>query len=40
MEVLSIEKTYFEEHAEDLLNNAGFNKAQFAKAMGVAPHSA
>ena len=39
MEVLSIEKTYFEEHAGDLLNNAGFNKAQFAKAMGVAPQN-
>lgn len=39
MEVLSIEKTYFEEHAEDLLNNAGINKAQFAKAMGIAPQN-
>lgn len=38
MEVLP-EKTYFEEHAEELLNSASLNKAQFAKTMGVAPQN-
>ena len=39
MKGLDTEKTYFEEHAEELLNNAGLNKAQFAKTMGVAPQN-
>lgn len=30
------EKTYFESHAETLLNNAGMNKAQFSERMGIA----
>lgn len=30
------EKTYFETHAETLLNNAGMNKAQFSERMGIA----
>ena len=29
-------KTYFETHAEALLNNAGMNKAQFSERMGIA----
>ena len=39
MEGLSVEKTYFEEHAEEMLSNAGITKAQFAKAVGVAPQN-
>ena len=30
------EKTYFETHAEELLNNAGLNKAKFSEQMGIA----
>ena len=30
------EKTYFEVHAEEMLKNAGMNKAQFAEQMGIA----
>ncbi|MBO8444180.1 MAG: helix-turn-helix transcriptional regulator [Bacteroidetes bacterium] len=30
------EKTYFEVHAEELLKQAGLNKARFAEQMGVA----
>ena len=30
------EKTYFEQHAEELLNNAGLNKAKFSEQMGIA----
>ena len=30
------EKTYFEQHAEELLSNAGLNKAKFSEAMGIA----
>ena len=30
------EKTYFETHAEELLKNAGMNKAQFSERMGIA----
>lgn len=30
------EKTYFELHAEEMLKNAGMNKAQFAEQMGIA----
>lgn len=39
MERLSVEKTYFEEHAEEMLSNAGITKAQFAKVVGVAPQN-
>ena len=31
------EKTYFETHAEELLNNAGLNKAKFSEQMGHRP---
>ena len=30
------EQTYFEQHAEELLSNAGINKAKFAELMGIA----
>lgn len=30
------EKTYFESHAEEMLRNAGMNKAQFSERMGIA----
>ena len=30
------EKTYFETHAEEMLRNAGLNKAKFSEAMGIA----
>lgn len=30
------ERTYFEQHAEELLSNAGINKAKFAELMGIA----
>lgn len=30
------EKTYFEFHAEEMLKNAGLNKAKFAELMGIA----
>ena len=29
-------KTYFETHAEEMLRNAGMNKAQFSERMGIA----
>ena len=36
MLLLNLDKTYFEENAPELLNNAGLNKAKFAEQMGVA----
>ena len=33
------QKTFFEEHAEDFLKDKNITKAQFAKAMGVAPQN-
>lgn len=40
MQVLSKDqKTYFEDHADDLLKERGISKAQFAKAMGVSPQN-
>ena len=40
MQVLSKDqKTYFEDHADDLLKERGISKAQFAKAMGVIPQN-
>lgn len=30
------ERTYFEAHAEELLSNAGYTKAKFSEAMGIA----
>lgn len=36
MSVLNLDKTFFEENATELLNNAGLNKAKFAEKMGVA----
>ena len=36
MLLLDLDKTYFEENAPELLNNAGLNKAKFAEKMGVA----
>lgn len=36
MLLLTLDKTYFEENAPELLNNAGLNKAKFAEQMGVA----
>jgi len=40
MQVLSKEqKTYFEEHAYEILKERGLSKAQFAKAMGVIPQN-
>lgn len=39
MERLSIERTFFEEHGEEMLATAGYSKAQFAKVMGVAPQN-
>ena len=30
------EKTYFETHSEEMLRNAGMNKAQFSERMGIA----
>ena len=36
MLLLNLDKTYFEENAPELLNNAGLNKAKFAEKMGVA----
>lgn len=39
MDGLCVEKTFFEEHGNEMLNNAGINKAQFAKSMGVAPQN-
>ena len=34
------EKTYFESHAEEMLRNAGMNKAQFSERMGIARQNA
>lgn len=40
MSVLAKEqKTYFEEHAEEILKEKNISKAQLAKAMGVAPQN-
>ena len=39
MDGLCVEKTFFEEHGNEMLNKAGINKAQFAKSMGVAPQN-
>ena len=36
MLLLTLNKTYFEENAPELLNDAGLNKAKFAEKMGVA----
>ena len=36
MLLLNLNKTYFEENAPEILNNAGLNKAKFAEKMGVA----
>lgn len=36
MSVLNLDKTFFEENATELLNNAGLNKAKFAEKMCVA----
>lgn len=33
------QRTYFEEHADDILKEKGISKAQFAKTMGVAPQN-
>ena len=33
------QKTYFEEHAEEILKENNITKAQLAKAMGVAPQN-
>lgn len=33
---MEIDKTYFEQHANELLGNAGYTKARFADAMGIA----
>lgn len=34
------QKTYFEEHADEILKEKGISKTAFAKAMGVAPQNA
>ena len=40
MQVLSKkDKTYIEEHADEILNERGISKAQFARAMGVIPQN-
>lgn len=39
MSGLDLEKTYFEEHAAEILAAANMNKAQFAKEMGVLPQN-
>lgn len=40
MFVLSKEQsTYFEQHADEILKDKGVSKAQFAKALGVAPQN-
>ena len=40
MQVLSKDqKTYFEEHADEILKEKGISKAQFAKAMGIVPQN-
>ena len=36
MDVLD-SKTYFEEHAKEMISAVGMSKAEFAKAVGVAP---
>ena len=33
------QKTFFENHADEILKEKGISKAQFAKAMGVAPQN-
>ena len=33
------QRTYFEGHADDILKERGISKAQFSKAMGVAPQN-
>lgn len=33
------QKTYFEEHAEEILKEKNLTKAQFAKAMSIAPQN-
>ena len=35
MKGLEIEKTYFEQHGDELLATAGLSKVQFAQAMGI-----
>ena len=35
MKGLEIEKTYFEQHGDELLAAAGLSKVQFAQAMGI-----
>ena len=35
MSVLEIEKTYFEQHGDEMLAIAGLSKVQFAQAMGI-----
>ena len=32
-------KTYFEEHAKEMISAVGMSKAEFAKAVGVAPQN-
>lgn len=39
MNGLDIEKTYFEEHAMELLTAANMTKAQFARAMDILPQN-
>ena len=39
MSGLDLEKTYFEEHAAEILAAANMNKAQFAKEMGILPQN-
>lgn len=39
MSGLELEKTYFEDHAIELLSQAGMSKAQFAKAMNILPQN-
>ena len=34
------QKTYLEDHADEILKERGISKAQFAKAMGVIPQNA
>jgi hypothetical protein len=39
MNGLELEKTYFEEHATELLTAANMTKAQFARAMDILPQN-
>ena len=39
MDGLENNKTFFEEHAGEMLNAVGMSKAEFAKAVGVAPQN-